>query len=212
MLTLEITAQTGAAPRTVRLDKRVVTIGARPDNDVVLEDPRVSGRHATLELTERGLLLDDSSTNGSFLRGERVRRGMLVQGEALMIAPFEIEVRWSRPAPAADAALGELVRQARESATLQPLEVRGGAAPEPITLRGVPLLLGASSRAEHRLVHPLVSGRHAELTLAGGLLKVRDLGSTNGTFVNGNPVNLAFARPGDAVAFGPDVWFVLSAA
>jgi pSer/pThr/pTyr-binding forkhead associated (FHA) protein len=212
MLTLEITSQTGAAPRTMRLDKRIVSLGARADNDVVLEDPRVSGRHLTLELTERGLQLDDTSTNGTFVRGERVRRGLLVQGEVVMVAPFEVEVRWSRPAPGPEPALGELVRQARESATLQPLEVRGGTLPGPITLRGVPLLLGASSKAEQRLNHPLVSGRHAELTLAGGLLKLRDLGSTNGTFVNGNPVHLAFARPGDTVAFGPDVWFVLSAA
>ena len=211
MLTLKVT-QAGSAPRTLKLDKRVVTLGARPDSDVVLEDPRVSGRHATLELTERGLLLEDTSSNGSFVRGERVRHGMLVQGEAVVIAPFEIEVGWTRPSVGADAALGEAVREAREIATLQPLEVRGGALPPPITLRGVQLLIGASAKAEQRLVHPLISGRHAELTLAGGLLKVRDLGSTNGTFLNGNPVHLAFARPGDAVAFGPDVWYVLSAA
>jgi pSer/pThr/pTyr-binding forkhead associated (FHA) protein len=212
MLIVTVTSTTDGSKRTLRFDKRVVSLGARPDNDVVLEDPRVSSRHATLELSERGLMLDDSSTNGSFVRGERVRRGLLVHGEMVSIAPFEVEAEASRPPLGPDLALGDAVRTPLETVTLQPLQSRGGGAlPAPIALRGVPVLLGASSKAEYRLVHPLVSGRHAELTLVGGLLKLRDLGSTNGTFVNGNRVSLGFARPGDAVAFGPDVWFLVAA-
>ena len=198
--------------RQLRFDKRVVALGARADNDIVLEDPRVSGRHATLELSERGLMLDDSSTNGSFVRGERVRRGLLVHGEVVSIAPFELEVEWPTPQLGPSPPLADGVRTPLEVVTLQPLQSRGGGAlPAPIPVRGVPLLVGASSRAEHRLVHPLVSGRHAELTLVGGVVKLRDLGSTNGTFLNGNRVSLAFARPGDAIAFGPDVWFAVAA-
>jgi hypothetical protein len=47
------------------------------------------------------------------------------------------------------------------------------------------------------------SGRHAQLTRHGGLLYVEDLGSTNGTFVNGHKtVGATPLRNGDTVRVG----------
>ena len=47
------------------------------------------------------------------------------------------------------------------------------------------------------------SGRHAQLTRHGGLLYVEDLGSTNGTFVNGRKtVGATPLRHGDSVRVG----------
>src|SRR5215204_3274960 len=47
------------------------------------------------------------------------------------------------------------------------------------------------------------SGRHAQLTRHGGLLYVEDLGSTNGTFVNGRKtVGATPLRNGDTVTVG----------
>lgn len=47
-----------------------------------------------------------------------------------------------------------------------------------------------------------VSSHHAEITLEGGALHLHDLGSTNGTFVNGEQVTDAILRHGDEVRFG----------
>ena len=53
------------------------------------------------------------------------------------------------------------------------------------------------------LDEPFVSAEHAELAYDNGRWWLRDLGSTNGTFVNGNPVRVATGvRPGDIVQFG----------
>ena len=49
---------------------------------------------------------------------------------------------------------------------------------------------------------PVVSGKHAELRLEGGRPVVRDLKSTNGTFVNGQRVESAALGPDDEVALG----------
>jgi pSer/pThr/pTyr-binding forkhead associated (FHA) protein len=47
------------------------------------------------------------------------------------------------------------------------------------------------------------SGRHAQLTRHGGLLYIEDLGSTNGTFVNGRKtVGATPLRNGDTVRVG----------
>jgi pSer/pThr/pTyr-binding forkhead associated (FHA) protein len=47
-----------------------------------------------------------------------------------------------------------------------------------------------------------VSRRHAELRLEDGLWHLRDLGSTNGTWVNGRRVREAEVRPGDEIRLG----------
>ena len=49
---------------------------------------------------------------------------------------------------------------------------------------------------------PRVSRYHAELSVDAQGARVRDLGSTNGTAVDGRPVREAELRPGDRVAFG----------
>ncbi|MFI5754848.1 FHA domain-containing protein [Streptomyces sp. NPDC051569] len=54
-----------------------------------------------------------------------------------------------------------------------------------------------------RLSHDTVSRRHAELSARGGMWVLRDLGSTNGTTVNGRRVTTAaVVRDGDMVSFG----------
>ncbi len=56
------------------------------------------------------------------------------------------------------------------------------------------------------LADPSVSGHHAVLEQGADGLWVRDLSSTNGTFVNGEPVvGRAHVAPGDLLRLGPDV-------
>ncbi|MFQ3671485.1 MAG: FHA domain-containing protein, partial [Verrucomicrobiia bacterium] len=55
------------------------------------------------------------------------------------------------------------------------------------------------------ILDPSVSGKHAALRLAGHRLQVRDLGSTNGTKVNGSLVTQAEIRIGQSVGFGNTV-------
>ncbi|MEU0331942.1 DUF1707 and FHA domain-containing protein [Streptomyces sp. NPDC006193] len=66
-----------------------------------------------------------------------------------------------------------------------------------------PLRIGRDPANGLRLNHETVSRLHAELRRQGGLWVLRDLGSTNGTTVNGRRVTGAVVvREGDQVAFG----------
>ncbi|SRR6266568_5400805 len=49
---------------------------------------------------------------------------------------------------------------------------------------------------------PSVSTNHAQLQLAGQTYRLKDLGSTNGTGVNGIPVTETVLHPGDRIRFG----------
>ncbi|RDG37162.1 DUF1707 and FHA domain-containing protein [Streptomyces corynorhini] len=66
-----------------------------------------------------------------------------------------------------------------------------------------PLRIGRDPLNGLRLSHDTVSRLHAELSMQGGLWILRDLGSTNGTTVNGRRVTTtAVVRDGDMVGFG----------
>ncbi|MCJ1680552.1 FHA domain-containing protein [Streptomyces sp. APSN-46.1] len=66
-----------------------------------------------------------------------------------------------------------------------------------------PLRIGRDPGNGLRLTHETVSRAHAELTFHDGLWVLKDLGSTNGTTVNGRRVTgSAVVRDGDQVGFG----------
>lgn len=68
---------------------------------------------------------------------------------------------------------------------------------------GHPLRIGRDPASGLRLTHDTVSRVHAELRRQGGMWVLRDLGSTNGTTVNGRRViGAAVVREGDQVGFG----------
>jgi pSer/pThr/pTyr-binding forkhead associated (FHA) protein len=69
---------------------------------------------------------------------------------------------------------------------------------------GTTVLVGRDPDAGLVLGDPRVSGRHAELTVRQGRVVVRDLGSTAGTFVNGQRVEgTVEIAAGAEVRFGP---------
>ncbi|MBW8017628.1 MAG: FHA domain-containing protein [Planctomycetes bacterium] len=49
----------------------------------------------------------------------------------------------------------------------------------------------------------VISRRHCALNMDDGVLSIRDLGSSNGTFVNGERIEEVDLVPGDRVAIGP---------
>jgi len=69
-------------------------------------------------------------------------------------------------------------------------------------LQGPVTLLGRGTDCDLRLVDPGVSRHHAELRVENGQVVLVDLGSTNGTFVNGQPVRRVGLSDGTHVSLG----------
>ena len=64
------------------------------------------------------------------------------------------------------------------------------------------IVVGRSTDCDLVLREPSVSGRHARMSWRGDTILVEDLGSANGTYVDGERVRRASVRPGAEVSFG----------
>jgi len=73
------------------------------------------------------------------------------------------------------------------------------------------LLIGRFSEVDLVLVEDMVSRKHAKLTAGGGEMTITDLGSTNGTFINGEKVRKAPLKLGDRVLIGTSILKVIAA-
>ncbi len=80
--------------------------------------------------------------------------------------------------------------------------VGGQANKKRVTLK-LPIIIGRSRDADLTIAHPMVSRQHCELFEVQGLVRVRDLGSLNGTFVGDKQITEAALRPNDEFTIGP---------
>lgn len=71
----------------IRLTRPVINIGRRLDNQIVIDDPRVSRTHAQLRIA-KGLyaLFDLNSTGGTFVNGQRTNMSILNPGDVISLS------------------------------------------------------------------------------------------------------------------------------
>jgi predicted component of type VI protein secretion system len=69
-------------------------------------------------------------------------------------------------------------------------------------LKGEKITIGRLEDNTFQIPEPSVSSHHCEILVRGGEILVRDLQSTNGTFINGEPVTEAVLKPGQVLRLG----------
>src|SRR3954466_1562667 len=67
------------------------------------------------------------------------------------------------------------------------------------------IIIGRSSDLDMVLVEDMVSRKHAKITTDDAVVTIQDLGSTNGTFVNGEKVRKAELKDGDRILIGTSI-------
>ncbi|MBK6734073.1 MAG: FHA domain-containing protein [bacterium] len=180
-----IVAKLLTAPSGARL-----TIGREPPADLIVPYPDVSARHAEI-WTEDGrlLVLDLGSKNGTQVNGVPATSPLEIPtGSNLTLGSYRIP-------PATIAAWTQQLAMPKAG-------VDSTAFTATVPTDGE-VLLGRAPECDVVVDDPLVSWHHARIVARGGAWEVHDLGSSNGTFVNGDPIRQAVIGAADELALGP---------
>lgn len=87
------------------LNETVVNIGRRLENQLVIDDPRVSRNHAQLRAIKgRFVLFDLNSTGGTFVNGQRTSQTVLYPGDVISLAGVALIFGQDNPPPRPDLA------------------------------------------------------------------------------------------------------------
>lgn len=197
---LEVTAGSG---RWSLAPGREVVIGRGSDADVQVLGDEVSRRHAVLRHTAGGWLLEDCSSNGTFADGTRVERLLVNTRRRISLGAHgpEVELVPADLPTAVPATPRPAVPAPRTSSFVAP---GSPSAVHPMAARGV--TIGRAASNDIVLPDLLVSRRHASLVRSGAGWEIVDLGSDNGTYVNGRRVTRSPVEPDDAIGIGHQVF------
>jgi ABC-type multidrug transport system ATPase subunit/predicted component of type VI protein secretion system len=186
---LLVVSASGLQPVTHTLTAARLRIGRQKDNDIVIDNPYVSRYHAELE--KRGqdyyLIPSPNISNTLQVNGQPVMEPVRLQhGAKIRIGGM---------------ALGEMVLLDY----LLPFEQRDQASQQTIKFNDKQLMsLGRDKDNAIVLPAPAISRFHAEIEKVGHRYRVRDLRSSNGTFVNGKRIDgEIWVHPSDAIQIGP---------
>ena len=194
-------------------------------NQLVIHDPEVSRQHAQIELADGAAkLVDRGSPNGTFVNSRRVREAVLKPGDVIRFGLQEVNrfVYQAAASPVMAAAVaagsatpaapangrsegpGTVVIRADEEPKGRRLQlVLDQYAVDDIELSGPRLEFGSTPGPHKlRIEHPSIAPRHAELINAKDSATLRDLGSAQGTRVNGEKIGERVLKEGDLLQFG----------
>jgi pSer/pThr/pTyr-binding forkhead associated (FHA) protein len=86
--------------------------------------------------------------------------------------------------------------------------VRADGQKRDVPMKRARLVIGRKKECDLRIPVPSVSREHCEIKVDGGRLLVRDLGSSNGTYVNGTRTQEGDLAPGAILGVGPAVFVI----
>jgi pSer/pThr/pTyr-binding forkhead associated (FHA) protein len=197
------------------LQKSTITVGRSTTSDITVADAKVSRAHARLDCKDAGCtLVDLGSANGVLVNGKRVERTVLSPGDLIALGDstlrFEVETPTSTAELIAidstaelDATLAEAtVRMTLTDTALPRLAVHTATRTWDVLLDQETLAIGRHSRSDLRLNFASASRHHARIERVRGGFRIRDLGSTNGTWLGDQRIEERLLRDGDTIRIG----------
>ncbi len=163
----------------------VLNIGRGPENEIQLDYPMISRKHARIVQNGNQWIIEDlNSANGTALNriDNKIKRSVLDPADEIYLGSFKISA-------------GRILREKKL--------IQGEGEFERIRFQGNRMLLGRDPASGYPLNYPMISWRHAALDRTPEGVYVEDLGSRNGTYVNGVRISgRTLVRSGDEIGLG----------
>ena len=187
----------------------VTTIGRDPECDVSLPDPALSRVQAAIERRADGFVLLDRSGRGTRVGPEAAEEAPLDDGTEIALGTWRALFRERAAGDEAATRVSGATRlhaagaEAEDADAPERLRVRERGKDRVLRLDGSrSVTVGKDAANDVVLDDPFVSGRHLRLERRDGRWHVRDLGSTNGTFLGGARVVDAELPAGQLLRLG----------
>ena len=177
----------------VGLEQRRLVLGRSGLSDIVIPDPEVSRQHVALHFDGARCLFEDLSGRGTLVAGEPMSRGHLRDGVDLALGQWRAVYR-EQPGggyegPTCTRSYTEVYGSPAPTDRRVPFQVRlrHGSHESSYELLPDTFTVGKSEDNEVFIKDPHLSNRHLHVTRCEEGFRVRDLNSTNGTFLVSSP-------------------------
>ena len=178
----------------------VKVIGRHPECDIVLTVDGVSGKHCMV--TQQGniwLLEDLKSSNGVFVNGNRISSPRQITSNDQITLGLSCPFPWDKLEPIKAPVYGTTYEPKGKVTQSKPSAVITAVPPA----KGDSLIIGRNSSCDQVIAEPMVSARHAKIKWVTNGAIIEDLGSSNGTFVNGVKIDQpTLIKAGDIIGLG----------
>jgi hypothetical protein len=205
-------------------EKKRVTIGRTPDNDIVLENRAISRRHAIIEFGEQNaIIMDNESLNGTFVNARKITEEILKDEDTITIGKYSLVYHAEAKKDGAIFGMdGTMVLQTKKQ---KELIAKDKLAKELTTEAGCSILLGEVGAEDDKypLAHAVVtigksklanikakgwflSGIQAKVVKDGENFWVVNLGRKGLSKVNGEEIENCMLKNDDILQVGKTVF------
>lgn len=171
--------------------EKLFSIGRAADNHLVIDEEDIDSVHAkVIQENTKYFLKDQNSSTGCFVNGQRVTQKEILPGDIIKLGSTEIIVLDPRSLP--DKPKDSYIAPWRLVSDSSWLAGKHFILPPEHSM-----VIGRGNQCDIVIPGTHLSRRHTEISIEGNHLRIKDLGSANGTFLNELRVDNATANNGD---------------
>jgi len=179
-----------------------ITIGRDADRQLMLPSASVSRRHARVVVQGgQPCVVDDGSSNGVLVNGVRIA-GVTAVGPNTQVDLAEFRLTIEPLTQTEGVAPLPPPRPAAADDGLRLVGETGNYTGRDFPLPMATLTVGRAADNDVVFDDPSLSRKHARLHRSPNSVEIEDLGSSNGTYINGRRLGKGAAGPGDTIRFG----------
>ena len=193
MFLLRVQDYQGRLVQEVSLKDGAYSIGAGTENNVVLKDSGVNEQHAELIIQGDTCVIRRLENGGEVhLNGSAISEIALKPRDVISIGRYQLEVLWDegKGSKVLDDYIGQLE-------VIYPKEMSGV-----MFLEKEKVMMGRVPECDIQVLDKQASRQHAKITLLNRIYVLEDLGSANGTWINGKKATTHPLTQGDVIQIG----------